>query len=262
MNNMITISVICMLLWGSAFSVSAGTWKDNFEDGNLDEWKTYKLDWPAAVLVPGAGNWHVEDGILIGGDDNSDILHMLTTGEMWWKDYTVEVSVKFSKELRNCEEWTSVYLGVRGQEPLPQACYMLAIQYFGIGWKQIQVEGGKMVVPPVEVAGGMIGVERPAAAMHQFPKTLFKTEADRWYRLKVTVEGDLIECFVDGKQVSEFQSKLYSSGIVGFAVGGVVAMFDDFAVTGPDIPSGGPGVVAVNPQAKLAIAWGRIKQAD
>ena len=262
MNSMIAISAICALLWGSAFSVSAGTWKDNFEDGNFDGWETYKLDWPAAVLVPGAGNWRVEDGIIIGGDDNRFIFHILSMGEMWWKDYTVEVSVKLSKELRNCGQWTSVVLGVRGQKPLPQMSYLLAIQYFGDNVKkQIPVEGGKMAATPVEVAGGIIGNAQPAAATHQFPKALFKTEADRWYRLKVTVEGNLVRCFVDGKQVSEFQSNVYSSGIVGIAVAGVVAMFDDFAVTGPEIPDGGSGF-AVNPQAKLATTWGRIKQAD
>ena len=74
----------------------------------------------------------------------------------------------------------------------------------------------------------------------------------------MTVKGNLVRCFVDQKQVSEFQSNLYSSGMAGFAVCGVVTMFDNFVVTGPEIPGGGPGF-AVNPQAKLATAGGCIK---
>ncbi|MFQ6043796.1 MAG: sigma-70 family RNA polymerase sigma factor, partial [Candidatus Poribacteria bacterium] len=262
MNDSIAISAICTFLQESVFSVSTGTWKDNFEDGNFDGWERYKLDWPAAVLVPDAGNWRVEDGVIIGGDDNKIIMHILGMGEMWWKDYTVEVSVKLSKELRNCGTWSGVGLFVRGQKPIPQMSYILGMQYFGDNVKkQIPVEGGKMAATPVEIAGGIIGNAQPNASTHQFPKALFETEADRWYRLKMTVEGDLIRCFVDQKQVSEFRSNLYSSGMVGFAVNGVVAMFDDFVVTGPDIPDGGPGF-AVNPRDKLATAWGRIKQVD
>ena len=87
-----------------------------------------------------------------------------------------------------------------------------------------------------------------------------ETKTDTWYRLKVDVNGNLVKCFIDGKQVSEFQNTTYPSGTCDFSTCGVVAMFDDFVVTGPEIPDGGPGF-AVNPQAKLAIAWGKVKQA-
>jgi RNA polymerase sigma factor (sigma-70 family) len=259
MNSMIAISAIYVILGSSVFSVLAGTWKDNFKDGNFDGWEIDKLDWPAAVLVPGAGNWRVEDGIVIGGDDNNKIAHLLTTGDVSWTDYTAEVSVKFSKELRNCGIWSGVYLRVRCQERLPYMNYCLGIQNFGDNAvKQILVEGGKMAMTPVEVAGGMIMPEQPNDTTHIFPKALFKIEADRWYRLKVTVKGNLVKCFIDGKRVSEFQSDLYPSGKVGVSVDGVVAMFDDFVVTGPEIPDGGTSF-AVNPQAKLATTWEGIK---
>jgi len=259
MNSMIAISAIYVTLGSSVFSVLAGTWKDDSEDGNFDGWEMDKLDWPAAVLVPGAGNWRIEDGIVIGGDDNDRIAHLLTTGDVSWTDYTAEVSVKLSKELRNCGIWSGVYLRVRCQERLPYMNYCLGIQNFGDNvLKQIPVEGGKMAMTPVEVAGGMIMPEQPNDTTHIFPKARFKIEADRWYRLKVTVKGNLVECVIDGKQVSEFQDGLYPSGKVGISVDGVVAMFDDFVVTGPEIPNSETGF-AVNPQAKLATAWGRIK---
>lgn len=46
---------------------------------------------------------------------------------------------------------------------------------------------------------------------------------------------------------------------MGFSANGAIAMFDDFAVTGPNIPDGGPGAKAVNPKDKLATMWARLK---
>ena len=45
-------------------------------------------------------------------------------------------------------------------------------------------------------------------------------------------------------------------------VSNALAHFDDFVVTGPDIPDGGPGGVSfsVRPKDKLAAMWGTIKQ--
>lgn len=241
----------------------AGTWKDNFEDGNLDGWRMAKVPWsPFTVLMLDEGNWRIEDGAVMGGDNNELIVYYLFMGEVSWADYTAEVSLKLSKELRNCSAWSGAYLSVRGQKPLIYMHYCLGIQYFGKGGaepKEIQVEEGKMVAAPVEVAGGLINSSKELAAnQHVFPKMLFETKANVWYRLRVTVSGSLVSCFIDQKQVCEFQNSMFATGLVSFAVNGVVAMFDDFMVTGPKVPNGGPGFT-VNPKAMLASTWGDIK---
>jgi hypothetical protein len=255
---LIAFAVFSMFMVISAW---AGTWRDDFNDGDFDGWRMYKHLWRNDIVIPNAGNWRVKEGVVIGGDDNENISYVLAMQAPSWTDYTAEVSVKLSKSLRDCKEWSGVYLGVRAQE---KCCisYDLGVQYFGgDGLKQIQVKGGKMVKTPVEVAGGLIfHAKAVQVGTHIFPKTLFKTEPDRWYQLKVVVEGDNIQCFVDDQQVAEFQGQnLYRSGGVGFAVNGLVAMFDDFVVRGPDIPDGGPGSRAAHPQDKLTTTWAELK---
>ena len=49
-------------------------------------------------------------------------------------------------------------------------------------------------------------------------------------------------------------------GKAGLIVGNARARFDDFQITGENIPNGGPGKSRpVAPQAKLATTWGRLK---
>ena len=49
-------------------------------------------------------------------------------------------------------------------------------------------------------------------------------------------------------------------GKAGLVVGNARARFDDFQITGENIPNGGPGKPRpVAPQAKLATTWGRLK---
>ena len=48
MNSMIAVSAICAFLLGSALSVSGGTWRDDFEDGDLYGWIKF-----------GDGKWEV-----------------------------------------------------------------------------------------------------------------------------------------------------------------------------------------------------------
>ena len=94
--------------------------------------------------------------------------------------------------------------------------------------------------------------------MNIFPKALLETEADTWYRLKVTVKGDLIQGFIDGELMCEFNDPRYPSGSVGLGVAGVEVMFDDFMVTGPGISNNGSDF-SVTSKGKIAAAWGDIK---
>ena len=82
-----------------SISAWAGTWRDDFNDGDLDGWKMYKGIWEGK-LIPDEGNWRVEDGVVIGGEEVPDTWHALNVSEGWsWSDYTAEVSVKFPKPL-------------------------------------------------------------------------------------------------------------------------------------------------------------------
>jgi hypothetical protein len=119
----------------------------------------------------------------------------------------------------------------------------------------IQEEGGSVF------AVGRIYIH-PATDIQTVQKP-FKMETDKWYRLKIKVEEKIndeegiVQCFIDNQPIVQFQG--YRKGTPGFSAYQCVAMFDDFAVTGPGIPDGGPGSRVVSHHDKLATAWARLK---
>jgi len=76
-----TIIVVLFLCFVSTSSVLAGTWRDDFEDGNLNGWEG--LD----------ACWTVEDGECSGEFFNPAMADVIRIG--WWDDCTVECKMKF-----------------------------------------------------------------------------------------------------------------------------------------------------------------------
>ncbi len=242
MRNNIAISIV-IVNFIIVFGAFAGTFKDNFDGGKLDGWKKAKFDWMAFAEIEEGSNWQVKNGIVVGGDSTVTMIHGLFVDEKIygaWKDYTAEVSVKLSKALRDCPEHSGVYLSVRVQTRFPLS-YNLTLRKWG-------QEG--------EFAFGYMCLEKGDKGID--PKMPLKTEANKWYRLKVSVEGDLIRCFLDDKEVIAYKGgNLYPAGCPGFAVNGLEAYFDDFVVTGPEVPNIG---FSVNPRTKRTVLWGEIKK--
>lgn len=241
--NKIKASLIFALL---AFALSslaiAGTWVDNFDDGDLAGWRMLVSFWRARIVVLGEGNWVFENGAIVGGDDNPKKRYDLHTGDMSWADYTAEVSVKLSKRLEDCPDYTGVWLGARGQEGEGKT----GLNVYTVGmWRKFQANGG--------------GFKCVNGFFFNFQSVVIPSETDRWYRLKINVEKDLITGFVDDMKVFELRDGTFTSGLVGIAVIGIKATFDDLVVTGPNIPDGGPGH-SVNPSRSFVITWANIKR--
>jgi len=217
-----------------SISAWAGTWRDDFNDGDLDGWKMYKGIWEGK-LIPDEGNWRVEDGVVIGGEEVPDTWHALNVSEGWsWSDYTAEVSVKFPK-------------------PLP----IFATVELYISPEEGKSSGLEIANSGAIFARGYTYIHHPAKYNPIVGKRL-NVEANKWYRLKIEVdeEGN-IQCFVDDQPVIQFRG--FQKGTPGFSAYQCVAMFDDFVVTGPGIPDREPGVTTVRPKGKLATTWARVK---
>lgn len=93
----------------------AGTWLDNFDDGDFAEWRMDTCLWMPEIVTPDAGNWVVENGAVVAGDNNSGKRYDLYIGDMSWMDYTAEVSIKLSKKLEMCSDNSGVWLATRWQ---------------------------------------------------------------------------------------------------------------------------------------------------
>ena len=73
--------------------------------------------------------------------------------------------------------------------------------------------------------------------------------------LRVVVEGDTFQLWVDGELQSEDVNGTYSTGKIGVWAWSTQASFDDVTVTGDGIKD----TLAVESEGKLATAWGRMK---
>jgi hypothetical protein len=224
-----------------SISAWAGTWRDDFNDGDLNGWRMTKGIWEGK-LMPNKGNWHVENGVVIGGEEAADTWHALSVSEGGsWSDYTAEVSVRISKPL---QDWQMVTLYVSPEEGRSSG---LALR---------------------DVLGGMFAeaftYTHVPAVMNPIQRKPFKMETDRWYRLKIKIEEKIddekgvVQCFIDDVPILQFQG--YRKGAPGFSVYQTVAMFDDFVVTGSDIPDRGLGAKGVSPKGKLATIWAGLKR--
>lgn len=77
----------------------------------------------------------------------------------------------------------------------------------------------------------------------------------------MTEEEGFIKCYLDGELVCKLEmDKRFTSGGVGTYLINARAHFDDFVVSGDNIPDGGPGLgKAVESVSKLATTWGNVK---
>ena len=89
----------------------------------------------------------------------------------------------------------------------------------------------------------------------------FEAEIDTWYDLTATIyEDGTLEFKIDDEVFTAVDEDLLKGGQAGLVVADGRAHFDDFEITGTNIPNGGPGKPRpVEPRAKLATTWGHLK---
>jgi len=82
-----------------------------------------------------------------------------------------------------------------------------------------------------------------------------------WHRLEITTIGNEISFYIDDELHYQRTDDLHPSGGVFLFAYDSITEFDNVVITGDDIPDAGPsGGHAVQPEAKLATTWGRLKR--
>ena len=88
----------------------------------------------------------------------------------------------------------------------------------------------------------------------------FAYEEKVWYTLKIERKGNRYTFWIDNFGLFTDDDTVPTGWITLNFVGRFIIWLDDFTVTGPDVPDGGPGVLGVNPAAEqLATTWGNLK---
>ena len=225
-----TIITLCILF--IALPVSAGTWRDDFEDGNLDGWKQ---EFPLAQ-DPDPSIWKIVDSELEceRRDFNSALL---ITGKPEWKDYTIEYDVKLLENLGLGDvDFIARYKS-------PSWTHLILICF-----------------------GDSLGF--PSIATLRYPdnvttsKPFDPLDLKKWYHLKLEVKGRKFILWLDGKVVLEHEDGVVNEGAVGIGLANYIARFDNVQISGPDVPDFKPPTwkeQSVQSHDKLIATWGAIK---
>ena len=244
-------ALIVTLLFLLPLSVWAGTFLETFDGKDLDGWQDIWVDKGPAV-------WEIVDGEL-HAESREAYIHLLTTGDSTWKDYTMELDVKPLKKH-----------GIGG--------ITIAVRVDGTWLVHCSVSDPVIIRgddPPVQerriscLAGGFHRPMPPHAVLMDELHPLLRL--NRWAHLKLSVEGDMFAFYLNGEQVMA-PTKLqifrqievfadfpdFQTGGVGFGLWNYTAVFDNITVTGESVPNGGD--FAVTPQEKLATTWGNLKR--
>jgi len=218
--------VLCFILVFAA-SARTGTFMDDFEDGDLEDWHQFMPN-PGPIL------WEVVDGELECArftDRSTD----LAIGENSWTDYTIECDVKLLED--------------HGPGDF---ALIVRVTSFDSGYSFLM---GDWVGEP------SVYVQRWPDLNMKMIEPFDSLELDIWYHLKLEVLGDEFTFWINDEKVIEYQDSMYPTGMVGFGVANYTVRCDNVVITGPDVPDeilefkNDP----VEQRGKLADTWAGIK---
>lgn len=241
--------IIVTALFLLTLPVSAGTFLETFDGKDLDGWQQIWTDKGPAV-------WEIVDDEL-HADSREAYIHLLTTGDNTWEDYTMELDVKPLK--KHGIGGISIAVRVDGN-------WLVYCSIFD----PVIIRGDDPPFQEERIWCSATGLHRPAlATLIVEPYPLLRL--NRWSHLKLSVEGDIFTFSINGEQVMA-PTKLqifrqidvfadfpdFQTGGVGFGLWNYTAVFDNITVTGDSVPNSGD--FPVTPQAKLATTWGNLKK--
>ena len=167
------------------------------------------------------GKWKVENGVYVGEELNA-VEGVTLVGEENWTDLTLEATV------RNAEgNWMALV----------------------VRWVDVNNHYGLWVNLGNSTAEWWV----KTGAYAQQDAGAIKLNKEK-YKLKIVAKGNTFEGYYNDKLVTTMKHGAHKQGRVGLLVWQGSSSFDDVNIEGPGIPG-----LAVNPEAKLASTWARIK---
>jgi len=228
------ISIISFLAVGLA---TAGTLRDNFDDGDLE-------GWTPLIWRNGENAVHkVENGEAIlksvGGGS------IIILGQTSWKNYTVSVRCKLVKHQPTPGWNEAAGILMRSQPVQNDASDIYAFDLGTVGLNQKTIHA--------------FFCSRGGNAMQHLQSKPFEWKLNKWYQLKVEAKEERFKFYLDNKLMIDYKDKTHSTGMIGIgsAVNTTIAHFDDFVATGDEIPDLN---LSVSPRSKLAVTWAEEKR--
>jgi serine/threonine-protein kinase len=170
--------------------------QDNFADGNLkSDWRCSRPDLWRVVPAPDGPGFVLDGGTLAAPAIPSATLDRyqsaLTCGEQNWSDYAVEVSVRFGKPPELRTDHYGILLLARMRDP-KNNCWLEYVFAQGKGQPILELN---------QVVGGEYTKKTAEGPIPHF-------QPDKWYRLRLEVQGSLLRGFIDDAKLVERATSL------------------------------------------------------
>ena len=244
--------LMALLIAVSPVVANAGTFSDNFNDGQLDGWHIWKRLPRIPIMVEIQNGYVVMDTREKLGE-NPRLWH-LKTAELElragnaknWNAYTFTARVRIAEAL---DERPSIFsIDVRrgdGRFDLAAQQTMLILPFN-------QLVSVSTTPPHAKVNPEKIKVE---GHIH---RGNFKVPIKRrWYPIKIVADAANFAFYFDNHLVVQYEDKTAVPGTVGFQANfGLLVHLDDVVITGPQVPD---LANSVNPKGHLTTTWGKIK---
>ena len=243
-----TVSLIMFSL--VILSASADTWKDGFDNAELDE------RWEAAISYdetpkPSA-DWKVDNGVLRGHWPYRH--HMLLLMEYPSPDYTIQVKCRIDRVMGG-------------------SCAGIVFHSYGPDNAPTRWRGTSELSMFSIYHNGAAILLRIGPDWYDWvmPSPLVDYKVGEWCMLKLVVEGANYRAYVNDELAHVGYDGKFKGGFVGLDAGHMVDVsFDDFMITDrvddptlstaeKDEPGAKPISTAVDARGKLSVTWGRVK---
>ena len=240
-------TIIGLLLFLLVIPTWAGTLTDNFDDGNADGWRLLKGDTGAGLLDETA-QWTVKKGELVA--TSKDVCTWASTfgiGDKKWKNYELSAEFKIVKIL-------------------PKGCDIRAFVGFGVHFDDTEFINGLdlYIIRGRNPLWDWHDCERFLKGDIDAPgrvNTKVAIKEGKWYTVEIIFDGGFYKMSIDNKLLCNMPANVPDAGAVVLSARNVKVLFDDVVVKGDTIPQWNMNLgLPVEPQAKLALTWGQIKQ--
>jgi len=225
----------------------AGTFSDNFDDGNLEGWHVWRMP---ETKPPKVEQGAVVMDTIIEKDNKLQIMNMvylelIAGNAKRWRDYTLICRVKFSKALPPLPGFSIAVRRSLGRFGVMAEHYMMILpfeDYIGVN-----------TTPPDAKFNPQKGIEG-TIGRGNIEKTI---RLNQWYQIKIVAMENHFEFYFDDDIVTVYKDESAVPGTVKFqADTGIRSHLDDVVITGPNI-LGARSILKT--EAKIAMTWGKIK---
>jgi len=181
---------------------SVASRKYSFDSGDLRDWE----------ISGEKGEWKIEDGELSGRSKRFPSSELLIADSGKWADYKLECKVKLLETFEDSSgslSWVAVV--IRYQDT------------------------GNNCVFALDFPKQTVNIDFEYAGDPKITKTHFDVVKNKYYKLKVTANGNHLQFFIDDRPIHECIYNSFSRGKVGVLIVRAHAHFDDFMIEGKGI---------------------------